>query len=302
VFQAVSPSVVSVYVRGERGGREIAATGSGFVWDRAGHIVTNNHVISGASEIGVLIGNEHPIPATLVGAAPWADLAVIRLNAPPNQLHPITVGSSHDLQVGQSVFAIGNPYGLARSLTTGIISALERKLPTNEGREVAGVIQTDAAINPGNSGGPLVDSAGRLIGVNTAIVAPSGSFSGIGFAIPVDTVNRIVPALIKTGHAPMPGIGIMVYPQDLSAAYGIRGIVIQSVVPGSAAGKAGLKGIDGGGRVGDVIVGVEGRPVETLGDLFAVLQQIGIGNEATLQIVRNGRRENVKVKVQDIST
>jgi S1-C subfamily serine protease len=284
LFSQTAPSVVSVYAR--RGADLLqataAGTGSGFVWDRAGHIVTNNHVVAGAEEIGVLLGGEQAIPAELVGSAPWADLAVLRLATVPDDLRPIPVGRSADLQVGQSVFAIGNPFGLSRSLTTGVISALDRKLPTSAGREVAGVIQTDAAINPGNSGGPLIDSAGRLIGVNTAILAPTGSFSGVGFAIPVDTVNRIVPELIRNGRAPLPGV------------------VVQSVRPGSSAARAGLQGIDERGRLGDVIVAVDGKPVATLADLALALERIGIGNTVRLMVLRNNRRVEVDVPVVDI--
>ena len=302
LFAAIAPSVVSVYAR--RGGDLLqpaaAGTGSGFVWDRAGHVVTNNHVIAGAEEIGVLMGGEQAIPAELVGAAPWADLAVLRLSTVPDDLRPIPVGRSADLLVGQSVFAIGNPFGLSRSLTTGVISALDRKLPTTSGREVAGVIQTDAAINPGNSGGPLVDSAGRLIGVNTAILAPTGSFTGVGFAIPVDTVNRIVPELIRTGRAPLPGIGFVPLPDEVATRFGLRGVVVQSVRAGSSAARAGLQGIDERGRLGDVIVAVNDKPVATLAELALALERIGIGNTVRLTVLRNSRRIELDVPVVDI--
>jgi 2-alkenal reductase len=302
VFRTAAPSVVSIYVRRGRGPfQQNTGTGTGFIWDKAGHIVTNSHVVSGGSEIGVVIGDERSIPATLVGEAPWADLAVLRLQVLPETLTPIAVGQSSDLLVGQSVYAIGNPFGLQRSLTTGIISALDRRLPTREGREVAGVIQTDAAINPGNSGGPLVDSSARLIGVNTAILAPTGAFSGVGFAIPVDIVNRIVPAIIRDGRAPMPGIGILALPEEISAGYGVRGVVIHQVIPGSPAARAGLRGVTPEGEVGDIIVGVEGRPIATVGDLFTELDRTGIGNEAKLQVLRRGRRIEVAVEVSDIS-
>jgi 2-alkenal reductase len=211
-------------------------------------------------------------------------------------------GQSSGLAVGQTVFAIGNPFGLSRSLTTGVISALDRRLPTREGREVAGVIQTDAAINPGNSGGPLVDSAARLIGVNTAILAPTGAFTGVGFAIPVDTVNRIVPAIIRDRRAPMPGIGIAAYPEEVSASFGVRGVVIQQVLPGSAAQAAGLRGVTPDSELGDVIVGVGEARVATVGDLFAELDRIGVGNEARLIVLRGGRRMEFRVRVQDISS
>jgi 2-alkenal reductase len=302
LFAKTAPSVVAIYARkGGRASAEGVGTGSGFVWDRAGHIVTNHHVIDQASELGVLLGGETPLPARLVGAAPWVDLAVLRLEDPPDDLQPIPVGTSADLAVGQSVFAIGNPFGLSRSLTTGVISALDRRFPTASGREVVGVIQTDAAINPGNSGGPLVDSSGRLIGVNSAILAPTGSFTGVGFAIPVDTVNRIVPELIRDGRAKLPGIGFVPLPEEVAHQHGIRGIVVQSVTPGSAAAHAGLVGIDAAGRLGDVIVAAEGTPVATVADLASVLERVGIGNSVRLTVIRGGTRRDLTATVQDIS-
>jgi 2-alkenal reductase len=303
LFAEVAPSVVSIYARrgGSVAGTAGVGTGSGFVWDQVGHIVTNNHVIAQAEEVGVLLGGEQALRAELVGAAPWADLAVLRLAAAPAGLRPIPVGSSADLVVGQTVYAIGNPFGLSRSLTTGVISALDRRLPVATGREVAGVIQTDAAINPGNSGGPLIDSGGRLIGVNTAILAPTGSFTGVGFAIPVDTVNRIVPEIIRNGRARLPGIGIVPLPEEVANRYGLRGVVIQAVRSQSAAAEAGLRGIDEQGRLGDVIVGVNGRPVATVADMALALERVGIGNSAELTIARGGSRVSIKVAVRDIS-
>ena len=304
LFTKVSPSVVAVYARKAGGVAESdgLGTGSGFVWDRAGHIVTNNHVVARAAEIGVALGGEEqPIPARLVGTAPWADLAVLKLADPPVDLQPISVGTSSDLAVGQSVYAIGNPFGLSRSLTTGVISALDRRLPTAPGREAAGVIQTDAAVNPGNSGGPLVDSSGRLIGVNTAILAPTGSFTGVSFAIPVDTVNRIVPEIIRDGHAKLPGLGFVPLPEEIAHRHGIRGVVVQAVPSGGAAARAGLTGIDERGRLGDVIVAAEGKPVATVADLAAVLERVGIGNPVRLTLVRGDSRREVTATVQDIS-
>jgi 2-alkenal reductase len=303
LFARVAPSVVAIYARksarliGEGG----MGTGSGFVWDRAGHIVTNHHVIDKAAELGVLFGGETPVPARLVGAAPWVDLAVLKLEDPPDDLKPIPIGTSADLAVGQTVYAIGNPFGLSRSLTVGIISALDRRLPTASGREVVGVIQTDAAINPGNSGGPLIDSSGRLIGVNSAILAPTGSFTGVGFAIPVDTVNRIVPELIRDGRAKLPGIGFVPLPEEVAHQHGVRGIVVYSVPPSSAAARAGLVGMGIGGRPGDVIVAAEGKPVATVADLAAVLERVGVGNPVRLTVMRDGARREVTATVQDIS-
>lgn len=303
IFQAAAASVVSIYT--VSGGRRLdsdgGGTGSGFIWDRAGHIVTNDHVIDGASEVGVVLDDGRALAARIVGRAPWADLAVLRLATTPDDLKPIPVGRSGDLVVGQSVLAIGNPFGLSRTLTTGIISALDRQLPTAAGRIVAGVIQTDAAINPGNSGGPLVDTAGRLIGVNTAIVAPSGSFAGVGFAIPVDAVNRIAPALIRDGRAPLAGIGIAALSEEITARAGLQGVVIQSVVPGSAAAEAGLAGLDARGRLGDMIVAVNGSKVATLPELALALEEVGIGKKAQLTVIRDGQRRDIEVAVKDIN-
>jgi len=304
LFRAVAPSVVSIQTSGspnpfsQEGG---GGSGSGFLWDRAGHVVTNNHVVENARRIAVVLDDGRTIQASLVGTAPWSDLAVVKLQSPPAGLAPIAVGGSADLQVGQTVFAIGNPFGLSRTLTQGIVSATGRRLPTEGGREIAGVIQTDAAINPGNSGGPLVDSAGRLIGVNTAILSPAGASAGVGFAIPVDQVNRIVPALIRDGRAPIPGIGIASVPEEIGARAGVRGVIVANVLPGSAAANAGLRGIAQGGELGDVIVAAAGKPVAKLADLAAELDRVGIGARVALTVERNGSRRQVEVAVQDIS-
>jgi 2-alkenal reductase len=200
------------------------------------------------------------------------------------------------------VFAIGNPFGLDQSLTTGIISALKRRIPTKSGgREISNAIQTDAAINPGNSGGPLLDSAGRVIGVTTAILSPSGSNAGIGFAIPIDTVNRIVPELIGKGYVPTPGIGILAASEAAATRAGVQGIVVVGTVAGSSAERAGLRGIDQGtGKIGDVIVGVNGKPVRRLPDLTQELERVGVGTKVTLAIKRDGREMSVEVEVTDI--
>jgi 2-alkenal reductase len=303
LFRTIAPSVVSIQTMasaaqpGAEGG---GGSGSGFIWDRAGHIVTNHHVIDGARRIVVVLDDGRTLPARLVGSAPWSDLAVLKVEAAPTALPPIAIGSSRDLQVGQTVFAIGNPFGLSRTLTQGIVSALGRRLPTDSGREIADVVQTDAAINPGNSGGPLVDSAGRLIGVNTAILSPAGSSAGVGFAIPVDTVNRIVPALIRDGRAPLPGIGISTLPEQVAARAGIRGLIIGGLLPGGAAQQAGLQGVTRDGRLGDVIVSAGGRPVATLADLAVELERAGIGGRISLGVVREGSQREVGVSVQDI--
>jgi 2-alkenal reductase len=236
VFRETAPSVVSIYTRknGDLLDAESSGAGSGLVWDLAGHIVTNDHVAGNADEIGVVLEDGRSITARVIGRAPWADLAVLKLDAVPQDLRPLPIGRSDDLTVGRTVLAIGNPFGLSGTLTTGVISALKRELPTATGRIVTGVIQTDAAINPGNSGGPLVDSGGRLVGVNTAIIAPTGVFAGVGFAIPVDTVNRIVPDLVRTGRAPLPGIGIVTVSDQIARRAGLKGVIIQRSAPEAA--------------------------------------------------------------------
>ncbi|MGE0715808.1 MAG: S1C family serine protease, partial [Alphaproteobacteria bacterium] len=281
--------------------QQTGGAGTGFVWDGAGHVVTNFHVVENARRVRVRIFNGTAIDGRVVGTAPDYDLAVVRLADTPYGLRPIPIGSSTELKVGQSTYAIGNPFGLARTLTTGVVSALDRRLPTASHREITGVIQTDAAINPGNSGGPLLDSAGRLIGVNTAIISESGGAAGIGFAVPVDTVNRVVPALIRDGRVPRPGIGISALPED--AVPELPGIAIERVYPGSPAAIAGLRGGDRrSGATGDIIVAADGVPVRTLGDLAAALQRVGVGRTVELTILRDGQRMKVAVGIVDISS
>ncbi len=306
IFDLTAPSVVYIFTRSVAGSfsstGQLTGAGSGFVWDGAGHVVTNFHVVQGAERIGVRMDTGEAISATLVGAAPDYDLAVLRLSTIPAELRPIPVGSSADLKVGQAVFAIGNPFGLSRSLSTGVVSALNRHLPTASGREIHGVIQTDAAINPGNSGGPLLDSAGRLIGVNTAIISKSGGSAGVGFAVPVDIVNRVVPQLIRDGKVPRPGIGIAIVDEETSARFGLTGIAIAEVLPGSSAKDAGLLGLNRQtGRLGDVITEANGRPVQTIAQFATALEEAGIGNEIELTVVRDGRERTVKLLVMDIS-
>jgi 2-alkenal reductase len=226
---------------------------------------------------------------------------VLRPREPLGAVAPLPIGSSADLEVGQTVYAIGNPFGLSRSMSEGIISALDRRLPAASGREIRGVIQTDAAINPGNSGGPLLDSAGRLIGVNTAILSPSGTSAGVGFAVPVDVVNEIVPQLIRQGYAPRAGIGIAALDEATAAGLGAPGVVVAEVVPGSAADRAGLRGIDqAAGTLGDVITHVGGRPVRSVVELSHTLAAAGIGSEVVLTVLRDGREISVPVEVVDI--
>jgi len=307
LFERVSPSVVQVVGRGAevattRGEEAQVQTGTGFVWDAAGHVVTNDHVVEGATALAVRLASGEAVKAEIVGVAPNYDLAVIRLGGVRQMPPPIAVGSSAELKVGQSAFAIGNPFGLDQSLTTGIISALKRRLPTSGGREISNVIQTDAAINPGNSGGPLLDSAGRLIGVNTAIYSPSGSNAGIGFAIPVDVVNRIVPELIRNGRVPTPGIGIVAANEAVATRLGVEGVVIVRTAPGSSAEKAGLRGVNTStGTLGDVIVAANDKPVRRLADLTDELEQVGVGKTIAVTINRGGSRTSVTLEITDIS-
>jgi 2-alkenal reductase len=303
VFDRDSPSVVQIAgeVTSADTGRSGMQTGSGFIWDGAGHIVTNNHVVQGASALAVRLSTGEVSRAEVVGTAPTYDLAVVKINVRGNLPPPLPLGSSADLKVGQMTYAIGNPFGLDESMTTGIISALKRRLPTSGGREIAGVIQTDTPINPGNSGGPLLDSAGRLIGVTTAILSPSGVNSGVGFAIPVDVVNRIVPELIRNGHVPTPGIGIVAADESTMAQLGVEGVVLVQVVPGSPAARAGLRGLDPSTEaVGDVIVAANGTPVRRLADLTDQLEKAGVGNAVDLKVQSGGSTKTVHVEVTDI--
>jgi len=280
-------------------------TGSGFIWDDAGHVVTNFHVIEGASQATVKLADGRDYPAALVGASPAHDIAVLRIGVGFKRPPPVPIGTSHDLKVGQKVFAIGNPFGLDWTLTTGIVSALDRSLPNERGGPpIEHLIQTDAAINPGNSGGPLLDSAGRLIGINTAIYSPSGASAGIGFAVPVDTVMRVVPQLIKTGRYVRPALGIEAdeaLNERLSALTGIEGVFVLRVTPGSAADKAGLRGVtrSAEGLVpGDVIVAVAGKPVTNVAQLLARLDDYRVGDPVRVTLRRGEDIREVDVTLQ----
>jgi S1-C subfamily serine protease len=274
--------------------------GSGFVWDRQGHIVTNYHVVQGADTVQVTLADHSTYETQQIWAYPGQDIAVLWINAPAGALHPIPIGSSHNLKVGQIVYTLGDPFGLDETMTTGIISALGREMTSESGRTLRGLIQTSAAINPGNSGGPLLDSAGRLIGMNSAIVSPSGAFAGIGFAIPVDEINRIVPQLIRHGKVVRPRIGVQIAPYPIAKQLGVdRGAVILKVLPDSPASEAGLQGTrrDRQGRIhlGDVIVGFNGTPINNVDDLYAALEHHQAGDTVTLTVLRDGERQDVKV-------
>ena len=307
LFERVSPSVVQVAARAAAGNPldededAGAASGTGFVWDSSGHVVTNNHVVQNGSEVAVRFASGEVAQAEIIGVAPNYDLAVLRIKNARQLPPPVALGSSTELKVGQSAFAIGNPFGLDQSLTSGIISALKRRLPTSSGREISNVIQTDTAINPGNSGGPLLDSAGRLIGVNTAIISPSGSSAGIGFAIPADIVNRVVPELIKSGRVPTPGIGIVAASEAVSTRLGIEGVIIVRTAPGSPAERAGIRGVDlGSGALGDVIVQADGKPVHRLSDLTDQIEQAGAGKSIRISLKRGSQTRDINIDIVDI--
>ena len=276
-------------------------TGSGFVWDDEGRVVTNFHVIQGANAAQVTLQDQSVWDARVIGIAPEKDLAVLEIEAPREALHPITVGSSADLQVGQSVLAIGNPFGLDQTLTTGVISALGREIESVARIPIRDVIQTDAAINPGNSGGPLLDSSGRLIGVNTAIFSPSGAYAGIGFAIPVDTVAWVVPELIGKGVIERPTLGVELLSARIAQNLGLEGAVIGRVLPGSGADRAGLRGTrrDAYGRIvlGDLIIEAAGRPVKANDDLLLALDRQRPGAQVGVVVLREGDRREFRVQL-----
>jgi len=281
-------------------------TGSGFIWDEHGHVVTNMHVIAGAAEATVQLNDGRSYPAKLVGVSPQHDLAVLRIRVPFDAPAPVPIGTSADLRVGQNVYAIGNPFGLDWTLTTGIVSALDRSLPGEDGSIISHLIQTDAAINPGNSGGPLLDSAGRLIGINTAIYSPSGASAGVGFAVPVDTVNRVVPQLIKTGRYAPPSLGIEVdesLNRALMRELGLRGVAVLRVRPGSAAEEAGLRGlrvIEATNAIvpGDVILAIDGKEVGSVAELLSRLDDKRVGDLARLTVWREGKRIEITSRLQ----
>ncbi|MDR2549974.1 MAG: trypsin-like peptidase domain-containing protein [Desulfobulbus sp.] len=308
IFRSAAPSVVyitSIAVRRNLFSLNVyeipQGTGSGFIWDQQGRIVTNYHVISDASRLEVTLADHSTWKAVLVGTAPDRDLAVVQINAPADKLRPIAIGESKNLLVGQKVFAIGNPFGLDQTLTTGIVSALGREITAATGRTIHDVIQTDAAINPGNSGGPLLDSAGRLIGVNTAIYSPSGGSSGIGFAVPSSEVNRVVPQIIAKGKLIRPGLGIALANRRLTEELGLDGVMILKVLPGSTAEKAGLRGasqVRDGLVLGDIILAVNGKPVKDYDTLRDELERYEVGQNVTLTLMRDSTAVEVKVPLE----
>jgi S1-C subfamily serine protease len=326
VFKEVSPSVVNVDTlriqrRGYAGRSEQAiGLGSGFVWDTSGRIVTNFHVVQETLQVNsqgvvsikptatvrVTLADQSAWNARLVGVAPDNDLAVLQIDAPAASLKPIPVGSSGDLEVGQTCYAIGNPFGQSLTFTHGIVSALDREIQSATDQAIAGVIQTDAPLNPGNSGGPLLDREGRLIGVNTAITSPSGGNVGIGYAIPVDTVNQVVTELIRTGRPPQPSLGIVLLREQDTRALGFeKGVIIAEVRPHSAADKAGLHGFrtdpaTGQQVPGDLITAVNGQPVNTIAELQKAMSKAQVHQTVTLTIRRGDETRDVKVTLEGI--
>ncbi len=313
LFERSAPSVVNitnVALRRDRWRLNVMeipqGAGSGFIWDNSGHVVTNYHVIHGANALRVTLSDQSRYDAVVVGAEPDKDVAVLKINVPAGKLSAIPIGTSHDLQVGQAVFAIGNPFGLDHTLTTGVVSALGRTIQSMTQRTIDDVIQTDAAINPGNSGGPLLDSAGRLIGVNTAIFSPSGSSAGIGFAVPVDTVNRVVPQLIAHGRTLRPRLGIHLMNERVNrqfvARFGTKGVMVGDVEEGSGAAAAGLRGIrqtpEGDIVPGDIIEQIDGQAVGSIDELLNALEKRQKGQTVKVTILRDGHNQTVEVVLQ----
>jgi len=266
-------------------------SGSGFIWDDQGHIVTNYHVIAGANRWRVTLADHSSWNARLVGGSADRDIAVLKIDASAQRLQGILIGQSSNLQVGQKVFAIGSPFGLDQTLTTGVISGLGREIEAKTGYLIQNVIQTDAAINPGNSGGPLLDSSGRLIGVNTAIFSPTGASAGIGFAIPVDSVNRIVPLILKRGNIVRPLLGVRLAPDQVTAQLGLKGVLIGEILQGSPAAAAGMmptrRDATGDMRLGDVIVRIGDQKITRIDDLFTVLEEYQAGDRVKIIVLRD---------------
>lgn len=302
IFSKASPAVVYVTTttlrRRSRFSMDVMeiprGSGSGFVWHDSGLIVTNYHVVADASRMQVTLQNGDSYAAELIGSAPEKDLAVLRLLDPPSDLTTLPLGDSTELSVGRKVLAIGNPFGLDTTLTTGVVSALGREIRAPSGRQIRGVVQTDAAINPGNSGGPLLNSLGQLIGVNTAIYSPSGASAGIGFAIPVNTVREVVPQLISYGRILRPIMGIELASDRWRRRYGIKGIPVVRVFPGLPAAEAGIRGISRGSRgdllLGDIIVAIDGETINSHDDYLSLMERHKAGDTVSVK-ARRGDRE-----------
>jgi len=307
VYKKVSPSVVSVANNAlvRRGFFSFhlyeveQGSGSGFVWDKKGHIISNYHVVQNANTLTVSFSDGTSYAANVIGVAPDYDLAVLKIDAPSELLQPVEVFSSRHLEVGADVYVIGNPFGLDTTLTSGIVSALGRTITSVTDRKITNVIQTDAAINPGNSGGPLLNCYGKLIGINTAILSPSGAYAGIGFAVPSDTVSRIVPQLIMNGRVMRAGLGVMLLPDHVTAHAKIKGVAIYAVfenTPAAASGITGIKASRQGKLIfSDIITAVNGRSVTTIEDLQAILDPLSPGEKVTLSIINGSTQRTVEL-------
>jgi S1-C subfamily serine protease len=316
IYKALAPGVVNIhslsYARDFTGFVEPQeGSGSGSVIDQDGNILTNYHVIEGATKLAVNFGGEKNYAARVVGGDPDTDLAVIRLTeAPKEALTVVPLGDSDKLVVGQKVLAIGNPFGLDRTLTTGVISGLQRPIRARNGRPIEGAIQTDASINPGNSGGPLLDSHGRMIGINSQILSPTGISAGVGFAVPVNIAKRIVPELVRSGKVSRPKLGIgtrdvaLLKSQNQVDLPVNEGVLVMQVAPGGAAANAGLRGLtqteNGDVALGDIIVGIDGEKVSDSDDLYKLLDKHQVGQTIQVQIVRNGRHMTVPVRLMEM--
>jgi len=311
VFEQVSPSVV--FIKNAALQWDLFSTasyeipqgaGSGFIWDKEGHIVTNFHVIYRADKIQVFLTDKNSYPAKVIGVSPQYDLAVLKIDAPVGLIKPVSVGDSKNLKVGQKAISIGNPFGLDYSLTEGVVSALGRSINSIGGRKIHDVIQTDAAINPGNSGGPLLDSSGEVIGVSTMIFSPSGTSAGVGFAIPINIVKRIVPQLIKFGKVKRAGLGVSLLPDSIREGLNIKGAMILELQKGSAADKAGLKGAkkDRMGRIfyGDIITSIDDKAINNNEDLIDYFDKKKAGDKVSIKFLRSGKEQETKAMLQEL--
>ncbi len=310
IFKQASPAVVYVTNQTVVRNRHSLSlqtiprgSGTGFIWSDKGYIVTNYHVIEGARKVTITLQDQSHWDASLIGAAPEKDLAVLRIDAPAHLLKALPVGNSSSLTVGRKVLAIGNPFGLDTTLTVGVVSALGREIEAANDRKIRGAIQTDAAINPGNSGGPLLNSEGKLVGVNTAIYSPSGASVGIGFAIPVDTVKKIVPQLIEHGRMVRPSLGVELAPEQWLSRRGLRGVPILRVTRGMPAENAGLRGVQrnraGAMVLGDVIVGIDNRSVKNYDDLLSAIEDYQAGDKIRLHFIRNGKKLSTQLVLSE---
>ena len=308
IFTRVAPAAVFVtqnqVINDWRTARAMevpVGSGTGFIWDKSGHVVTNFHVIDGAKTLTVTLYNQKTYPAKFVGGEPKKDIAVLKIDAPASELDPVTLPKEgYELSVGQKTLAIGNPFGLDHTLTTGIISAMGRDQRGYGGVTIRDMIQTDASINPGNSGGPLLDSNGDLIGMNTMIFSSSGASAGIGFAVPISTIRRVVPQIIRTGKAQQIGLGVSILSDAVARRNGIKGVIIQSVSENSPAAKAGLKGLTANSRgtfMGDIIIGIDDTTINNYDDLYNTLDEHQPGDTVKVKIRREGDTLTIPVQL-----